>query len=119
MESEKPDVPQLCGWCGMAIQDGTEVHGVVPDSSVTHASDPACDGQRFLTTCSREHLAALQEHYRRRPFIEEELWAGKIARALDRSEALTAEQLEEVTGLRREQIERCVAWLEAQVYRLH
>ncbi|GAA2698800.1 hypothetical protein [Nonomuraea recticatena] len=119
MDSEKPEGPQLCGWCGMAIHDGMEVHGMARDSSVTHASDPARDGQRFLTSCSREHLAALQEHYRHRPFVDEELWAGKMARALDRSEALTVEQLEEVTGLSREQIERCVAWLEAQVYRLH
>lgn len=120
MNSKRPDEedppPKPCAWCGMAISDGTEINGMAPDSSVTHADNPACDGKRFLTACSREHLVALQEHYRHRPFVEEELWAGKIARALDSPHVLTAEDLEKVTGLSRQQIQRSVAWLEAQIY---
>ncbi|NUK86153.1 hypothetical protein [Streptomyces lunaelactis] len=47
--------------------------------------------------CSREHLAELVEQHKRRPFVDAELWAGKIARVKDQhpdgrsAEALTSE----------------------------
>ncbi|MEU7895683.1 hypothetical protein AB0B45_22865 [Nonomuraea sp. NPDC049152] len=109
---------ELCDWCGTVISDGTEIHGLAPDSSMIHASIPGFDGRRFLTACNHEHLVALYEHYRRRPFVDEELWAGKIARALNgTAEELTIEDLTDATGLSREQVERCMAWLEAQLHR--
>lgn len=123
MESEKSGegglLPELCDWCGAIVTDGTETYGMVPDSSVVHVSNPMCDGQRLLTACGREHLVALQEQYRRRPFVEEELWAGKIYRAVEHDpEGLSAESLTDATGLSLEQIERCMAWLKVQVRRL-
>ncbi|WP_214317803.1 hypothetical protein [Nonomuraea sediminis] len=81
------------------------------------SSDPRL-GDRLPNACSKEHLAALYDHYRRRPFVQEELWAGRIARALENTTGeLTAKDLTDATGLNLEQIERCRAWLEAQLYR--
>ncbi|GAA2701683.1 cyclin family protein [Nonomuraea recticatena] len=118
MRDEPVNAPDRCGWCGTVIPPGTGVHGIATDSWVTDDSDAQDDGQRFLTSCGYEHLVALREHYRRRPFLDEELWAGKIASAFERHDVLTVEDLERVTGLSREQIQRCVAWLETQLHRL-
>ncbi|MFD1934897.1 hypothetical protein ACFSKW_25825 [Nonomuraea mangrovi] len=110
---------ELCDWCGKLISDGSELYGVAQDSSMINADDPRFDGQRFLTACTYEHLIALREHYRRRPFVDEELWAGKITRALDdASEEYNLDDLTAATGLNPEQVERCIAWLEAQLHRL-
>ncbi|MGI5292780.1 hypothetical protein ACQEVF_57045 [Nonomuraea polychroma] len=95
------------------ITDGTEIYGLAPDSSMVHAGNPAYDGQRFLTACSREHLAALREQYQSRPFIEEELWAGKIGRALEfLPHRPSIQELAQATGLNVQQIGRALAWLE-------
>ncbi|WP_431903318.1 hypothetical protein [Nonomuraea sp. bgisy101] len=123
MKRDKPgkeDVsPALCDWCGAVISAGAELYSMALDSSVIHASNPRFDGRRFLTACTHEHLAALDEHYRRRPFVDEELWAGKIARVMDSTtEPLTLADLVDATGLSREQVERSMAWLEAQIHRL-
>ncbi|MFI6599445.1 hypothetical protein ACIBHX_24600 [Nonomuraea sp. NPDC050536] len=100
------------------IRNGSEHYSLTPDSSLILTSDPRLGGRRLPSACSKEHLAELHDHYRRRPFVQEELWAGRIARAVQNAtEELTAKDLIDATGLNLEQIERCRAWLEAQLYR--
>ncbi|MEV7122199.1 winged helix-turn-helix domain-containing protein [Kitasatospora griseola] len=57
-------------------------------------------------TCSREHGRQMVEQYRARPFVEPELWAGKIARALAERPGLSPVELAEETGLTPEEVER-------------
>lgn len=103
--------PEQCDLCGATISSGSGVYARVQDSSVVHGSDPALDGQRFLTACSPDHLGELQERYRRRPFVNEELWVGKVGRALrEHPFGMSEEQLVEATGLNLLQIGRAVAW---------
>lgn len=65
----------------------------------------------MVVGCTKEHLADLVEQYKRRPFIEAELWAGKIARALQKYEGrINEEDLAEETGLTPDQIEAGVTW---------
>jgi hypothetical protein len=110
-EPNAEELPELCDLCGVTIANGSEVYDLVPDSSVIHAQDPTLDGKRFLTACSPDHLEELREQYRRRPFVNEELWAGKILRALEQHpEGLDQDRLLEATGLNPLQIERAVAW---------
>jgi hypothetical protein len=65
------------------------------------------DGKRMVVACSPEQLDQLIEKCGRRPFVEAELWAGKMARAMfwhsgeDGEDELGAE-----TGLTPEQIRR-------------
>ncbi|WP_411138521.1 hypothetical protein [Streptomyces sp. C10] len=84
--------------------------GLVPDSSFLHPYDPDLDGLRRLVACGPEHLGELQQQYRERPFVREELWAGKIARALRNQPDLDEEELADVTGLHFIQIERSLTW---------
>ncbi|WP_127353760.1 hypothetical protein [Actinacidiphila soli] len=103
--------PELCDSCAAVIYDGTEVHAVVPDSSVIHATDAHQDGKRLLTACCAEHLAELQDEYRRRPFVAEEQWAGKVGRALDaHPTGISVDEMLEDTGLTSEQVDRGLAW---------
>ena len=109
--SEEEPVPELCDLCGVAISNGAAAYSLVPDSSVLHARDPNLDGQRVLVACSPDHLGELQERYRQRPFVNEELWAGKIGRATqDHPFGISEKELVEATGLNLLQIERAVAW---------
>lgn len=105
--------PELCDACGMVITDDSALYGLAPDSSRTHPVDPTLDGQRILTACSPEHLADLQREYAARPFIDEELWAGKITRALGEG-PLKPFALAKATGLTLGQIHRAVAWRNKQ-----
>ncbi|MFJ9850381.1 hypothetical protein [Streptomyces sp. NPDC101150] len=103
--------PGLCDLCGEPIPPQSQLFSLVPDSSVTHPSDPGQDGQRLLAACSSEHLAELQQQYRQRPYVNEELWAGKIARALRaHPEGLDEDQLAQATGLNFVQIEHTLSW---------
>ncbi|MGW5688994.1 hypothetical protein [Nonomuraea sp. NPDC003754] len=114
------DILVQCMWCGTKVADGSELFSVAPDSSMVHASDPTWDGHRVLIACSPEHLAVLQEHYRRRPFVDEELWAGKLARALEGVDCTPPlAELTEATGLSLEQLQRCLAWIDTQLHRPH
>ncbi|MGY5124258.1 hypothetical protein [Streptomyces nigrescens] len=88
----------------------TQVCSLVPDSSFLHPYDPDLDGLRRLAACGPEHLSKLQQQYRERPFVKEELWAGKIARALRNQPDLDEEELADVTGLNFLQIERSLTW---------
>ena len=106
--------PELCDLCGTVVSDETELYGLVPDSSAVHAHEAKFDGKRMIVACSPEHLAELREQYRRRPFVDEELWAGKIVRAVRAHPGISAEELTEETGLAPDRIERAVAWQNAQ-----
>lgn len=102
--------PDRCDLCGMALPAESQVFSLVPDSSALHPYDPEQDGERVLAACSSEHLGELQQQYRQRPYAKEELWTGKIARALRIEPDLNEEELAEVTGLNFIQIERALAW---------
>ncbi|MGW1377459.1 hypothetical protein ACWD6P_24755 [Streptomyces sp. NPDC002446] len=106
----EPD-PGLCDLCGLPIPPSTQIFSLVQDSSVTHPYDPEQDGQRLLAACGPEHLSELQQRYRQRPYVKEELWAGKIARALRaHPEGLDEEGIVQATGLNFIQIERTLSW---------
>jgi hypothetical protein len=104
-------LPELCDFCGAAIVSGVPLYGYVADSSAVHPQKEWLDGLRAIAACSAEHLAGLRDQYRQRPFVEEELWAGKISRALDRCpQGLTVEELGQRTGLTLSDIRRAIAW---------
>ncbi|MFE3187125.1 hypothetical protein ACFXKR_40765 [Streptomyces violascens] len=84
--------PELCDRCGAVIDDDSELYAVVRDSSVVHARDPKLDGGRMIVACSREHLRDLREQYRKLPFVDAELWSGKIYRAMDQHPAGMSEE---------------------------
>ncbi|WP_433860093.1 hypothetical protein [Streptomyces kronopolitis] len=113
-------LPELCDLCGVVISDQSEINAVVRDSSVTHAHDAQLDGKRWLTACSREHMAELVEQYKQRPFVDAELWAGKIARAIEaHGGRISSEELAEETGLAQDQIEIGVLWQNLGALRWH
>jgi hypothetical protein len=102
----------LCDWCGLILEAGISgVLEVVADSSAVHPTSPRQDGRRLLVACSVEHLSQTAEPYRHRPFVVEELWAGKIARALRVHRGrIPPEELPRETGLDPAQIMRAIAW---------
>ncbi|MBD0693220.1 hypothetical protein BG452_40705 [Streptomyces sp. CBMA123] len=87
----------------------------MPDSSALHPSDPDLDGSRVLTACGVEHLAELVGQYRRRPFVPEEQWAGKICRALaGQDDPVPLSLVARLSGLSVEQATRGVEWHNAR-----
>ncbi|MEJ8654723.1 hypothetical protein WKI65_43495 [Streptomyces sp. MS1.AVA.3] len=113
-------LPELCDLCGAAITDQSEVYTVVRDSSAIHAHDPKLDGKRWLTACSRDHMAALVDQYKQRPFVDAELWAGKIDRAVEaHGGKISPEVLAEETRLTHSQIELGVLWQNLGALRWH
>lgn len=52
------------------------------------------DGKRMVVGCTEEHLAELVEQYKHRPFVEPQLWAGKIARALQKTSLRVCDPLD-------------------------
>ncbi|MET8957622.1 hypothetical protein ACWEO4_45925 [Streptomyces sp. NPDC004393] len=112
--------PELCDLCGAEISGQAEVHALVPDSSVIHGHDPKLDGKRWLSACSPEHLAALLDVYKQRPFVDVELWAGKISRAVEAHRGrISPEELAEETGLTQAQIELGQSWQNLDALRWH
>lgn len=112
MRSDRSPVPEtdICDLCARRLTEGCQL-GVVPDSSAIHARSPARDGRRLVVACSPEHLAILQQEYRSRPYVPEELWAGQIDRALElRPRPLTRDALSAATGLSPLEIQRALAW---------
>ncbi|WP_330319010.1 hypothetical protein [Streptomyces platensis] len=110
-DSEEPGADLgLCDLCGMPIPPATQIYSLVADSSFLHPYDPDRDGLRRLAACGSEHLSELQQQYRQRLFVKEELWAGKIARALRTQPGLNEGELADVAGLNYIQIERSLTW---------
>ncbi|MFE9139485.1 hypothetical protein [Streptomyces sp. NPDC007355] len=100
-----------CDRCGTFSTPGSEIHALVADSSAVYGQDPLLDGRRILTACSPKHLAELQHHYRQRLFVDAELWAGKVALALQRHpDGLSTRQLAQKTGLTPSQVEHAITW---------
>ncbi|MFG3408958.1 hypothetical protein [Streptomyces sp. NPDC048142] len=124
-DSSKPDddaedeaLPELCDLCGAVVSGSTEWYALVPDSSSIHAVDARFDGKRLVVGCVKEHLAELIKQYKRRPFVDAELWAGKIARALQKYEGrISEEDLAAETGLAPNQIEAAATWQNIEVLR--
>ncbi len=109
---------ELCDLCGVTLPADEAVCAYVPDSSAVQPGREWFDGLRLLTACGEEHLAVLREKYRLRPFVQEELWAAKIDRALSAdTPVLTMSQLGCRTGLHEPEIRRAIAWHNAHLPR--
>nr|WP_230211117.1 hypothetical protein [Streptomyces kaniharaensis] len=105
----------LCDHCGQAVVGADLLSALVPDSSALHATDPDLDGKRVLTACSVDHLAALIEEYRRRPFVPEEQWAAKVCRALaGHDEPVPLSTVAQLCGLSERQAQQGVEWHNAR-----
>ncbi|MCZ4117935.1 hypothetical protein [Streptomyces sp. H39-S7] len=120
MRTDRSRVPEtdICDLCARRLTDGCRL-GVVADSSAIHAGSPARDGRRLVVACSLEHLAALQQEYRARPYVPEELWAGQIDRALALDPPPpTREALAAATDLTHLQIQRALAWKKHRTWQL-
>lgn len=106
---------ELCDRCAATFPEERAVRGYVADSSSVHPVNDWFDGLRLLTACGPEHLESLRAEYRRRPFVDEELWAAKMTRALTSGPpVLTLEQLACRTGLYEPEIRRAMAWHNAR-----
>jgi hypothetical protein len=105
--------PELCDVCATVIRDGSELYATVPDSSAVDPRRPILDGQRRLIACGRAHLHELVEHYRNRPFDENELWAYVLVRTrrITGWEA-TVDDLITASGLTAEQLASAERWQE-------
>uniref|UniRef100_UPI003F497425 hypothetical protein n=1 Tax=Amycolatopsis sp. CA-151526 TaxID=3239921 RepID=UPI003F497425 len=105
------DEPDLCDYCGTVITGATALYAFVPDSAAFHAHDPTLDGKRLVTACTDTHLQAIAEQCRRR-FVDAELWAGKILRAVTDNPGKYIDDalLSELTGLTVEQIHAGITW---------
>ncbi|ELS50924.1 hypothetical protein [Streptomyces viridochromogenes] len=102
---------ELCDLCAAAFPEDEAVRGYVPDSSAVHPTNDWFDGLRRVTACGDAHFVVLRDTYRRRPFVEEELWAAKITRVLTSGPPVaTMEQLGCRTGLYESEIRRAMAW---------
>ncbi|MFF2078630.1 hypothetical protein ACFVXG_28260 [Kitasatospora sp. NPDC058162] len=111
-----PGTLDLCDLCGRAVDEGDLLGVLVPDSSALHVSDQSLDGKRALTACTVNHLADLIAQYRKRPFVPEELWAGKICRALAEcdGEPVPLSTVAELSGLSVQQAAQGVEWHNAR-----
>ncbi|MFF3071759.1 hypothetical protein ACFVSN_36035 [Kitasatospora sp. NPDC057904] len=106
----------ICDLCGQVAGDDELLAAIVPDSSAVHDTNPSLDGKRGLTACTVDHLAALVEEYRDRPFMPEEQWAAKIRRALatlDTPVGLSV--VAELSGLSEAEAMRGIDWHTARV----
>ncbi|OEJ21453.1 hypothetical protein AR457_37250 [Streptomyces agglomeratus] len=102
---------ELCDLCGVVISDSTEVYSLVRDSSAIHAHDSQFDGKRMIVACSPEHLDELIRQFKRRPFVEDDLWAGKIARVMQQHpEGISVEALAEEASLNVAEVGAGVRW---------
>lgn len=116
-EGDEPFVDS-CDACGRVLHLGLYKGDdplllMLPDSSAIYRDNPRNDGKRMVMVCSAECLRKIEERFRRRPFDDRELWAGKIVRALmARQQELCPEELEQGTKLEPWQIMAGLAWLE-------
>ncbi|MCW5252631.1 MULTISPECIES: hypothetical protein [unclassified Streptomyces] len=111
---------ELCDLCADIFPESEAVRGYVPDSSAAHATNDWYDGLRLITACCDEHFDVVKDDYRHRPFVEEELWAAKVARALTTGPPeLSMDQLAGRTGLHEPQIRRAIAWHNERMRQQH
>ncbi|MFD4589031.1 hypothetical protein [Streptomyces sp. NPDC058434] len=100
-----------CDLCDAPTTDERGLCTHVRDSSYLHPDAPQLDGDRPLTACSAEHLTELIKKMRARPFVDEELWAGKVARALAaHPQGLSLYALAMETELTQDQIAQAALW---------
>ncbi|KUN89898.1 hypothetical protein AQJ66_02185 [Streptomyces bungoensis] len=65
-------------------------------------------------------MDALVDVYRQRPFVDAELWAGKIGRAIEAHRGrISPKELAKETGLTQEQIELGESWQSLDALRWH
>jgi hypothetical protein len=98
-----------CGWCRRRIARHQEQFAVLWDSSAIHPTEAGMDGRRLVAACGAEHVAMLRAAAR--PWIEEELWAGRLARA-ERGHGRPEPEhaLAHRAGITIEQMQRALAW---------
>ncbi|MGV9846600.1 hypothetical protein ACWDUB_31520 [Streptomyces fungicidicus] len=102
---------ELCDLCARTFPADEAVTGHVADSSSVHPTRDRYDGLRRVTACCEAHLGVIREAYGRRPFVQEELWAGKIARVMASGPPVVGmERLARRTGLHEADIRRAIAW---------
>ncbi|CAL9272208.1 MULTISPECIES: hypothetical protein [Streptomyces] len=107
----KPVPVELCDLCARVFPEDRSVRGYVPDSSAARVAHEWCDGLRLITACCDEHFDVIKDGYAHRPFVEEELWAAKLTRALTSGPSeLSMDQLGCRTGLQEPQIRAAIAW---------
>ncbi|MFG2758051.1 hypothetical protein [Streptomyces wuyuanensis] len=100
-----------CDLCDAPATDERGLRTHVKDSAYLHPHDPRLNGDRPLTACTAEHLTELIKKMGARPFVDEELWAGKIARALAaHPRGLNHYALAMETGLTQDQITQAALW---------
>jgi hypothetical protein len=105
--------PDTCDVCGARLGPAEGTIALVRDSSAVRSHAGGVDGQRLVLACTAEHGEVLRARYLQRPFAEEELWAGRIRRALGSAPGLGPVELAARTGLSPEQIEQGQAWIDA------
>ncbi|WP_331731014.1 hypothetical protein OHV05_37910 (plasmid) [Kitasatospora sp. NBC_00070] len=110
---DRPQPTDLCDLCGAVVPVREQTVLRVQDSSAV-TMDTRFDGHRLLRTCGEGHMSRLAAVYRARPFVQEELWAGQITRAVSvlgpLPETEKYDMVVALTGLDEDQIMRAVAW---------
>jgi hypothetical protein len=99
-----------CDWCGCRVARHGEQYAVLWDSSAIHPTEAGMDGRRLVVACGAEHVTALRATAR--PWIDEELWAGRLARAERgrRGRPTSAHGLARRAGISIEQMQRALVW---------
>ncbi|MFE7779075.1 hypothetical protein ACFU5O_35440 [Streptomyces sp. NPDC057445] len=110
---DRAGVDCVINWCELCeaflVDEGMCTR--VRDSSFIPPHDCALDGDRIVVACSPEHLAELIKRTSDRPYVEAELWAGKIDRVLAaHPQGLSLYALATETGLTQDQIPRAALW---------
>jgi hypothetical protein len=111
-EPEAPAVDDrgTCGCCGRRITRHEEQYAVLWDSSAIHPTEAGMDGRRLVAACGADHVTTLRATAR--PWVDEEFWAGRLARAERERPGLP--ELPHVLALRAEitveQMQRALAW---------
>ncbi|MFJ8113938.1 hypothetical protein [Streptomyces sp. NPDC096132] len=116
-ESDNEKLPARCDECGAMLcveprRDAYPYPVVLSDSSAVDLFHPEEDGQRVGMACSQECRRALAKKFMQRPFDCEELWAGKLKRALSAHPGgMKPPELLEETGLTEAQMSAGFQWL--------
>jgi hypothetical protein len=71
---------RVCAYCGQPVPAGQDLMALVLDSSGMAPQDISLDGQRLVTACGNDHVAALAAQGRR-AWVEEQRSFGRLCRA--------------------------------------